>query len=132
MIRDISKDTGKKIELLISGSETSADKKVIEEIKTPLMHIIRNSIDHGIETPEERVAAGKSPTGQIHLHAKSLENKIVIEVNDDGRGIDLELIKKRALEKKLITEKELEFLTNEQVMNIIFWSGFSTDRKSVV
>lgn len=126
MIRDISKDTGKKIELLISGSETSADKKVIEEIKTPLMHIIRNSIDHGIETPEERVAAGKSPTGQIHLHAKSLENKIVIEVNDDGRGIDLDLIKKRALEKKLITEKELEFLTNEQIMNIIFWSGFST------
>lgn len=126
MIRDISKDTGKKIELLISGSETSADKKVIEEIKTPLMHIIRNSIDHGIETPEERVAVGKSPTGQIHLHAKSLENKIVIEVNDDGRGIDLEQIKKRALEKNLITQKELEFLTNEQIMNIIFWSGFST------
>lgn len=126
MIRDISKDTGKKIELLISGSETSADKKVIEEIKTPLMHIIRNSIDHGIETPEERVAAGKPPTGQIHLHAKSLENKIIIEVNDDGRGIDLEVIKKRALEKNLITEKELEFLTNEQIMNIIFWSGFST------
>lgn len=126
MIRDISKDTGKKIELLISGSETSADKKVIEEIKTPLMHIIRNSIDHGIETPQERVEAGKLPTGQIHLHAMSMENKIVIEVNDDGRGIDLEVIKRRALEKKLITEKELAYLTNEQVMNIIFWSGFST------
>lgn len=126
MIRDISKDTGKKIELLISGSETSADKKVIEEIKTPLMHIIRNSIDHGIETPQERLMAGKAQTGQIHLHAKSLENKIVIEVNDDGRGIDLEVIKKRALEKHLITEKELEYLTNEQIMNIIFWSGFST------
>ena len=126
MIRDISKDTGKKIELLISGSETSADKKIIEEIKTPLMHIIRNSIDHGIETPDERILAGKPQTGQIHLHAKSLENKIVIEVNDDGRGIDLEVIKKRAIEKKLITEKELEYLTNEQIMNIIFWSGFST------
>ncbi len=126
MIRDISKDTGKKIELLISGSETSADKKVIEEIKTPLMHIIRNSIDHGIESPQERVLAGKPQTGQIHLHAKSLENKIVIEVNDDGRGIDLEVIKRRALEKKLVTEKELEYLTNEQIMNIIFWSGFST------
>lgn len=126
MIRDISKDTGKKIELLISGSETSADKKVIEEIKTPLMHIIRNSIDHGIESPQERVLAGKPQTGQIHLHAKSLENKIVIEVNDDGRGIDLEVIKRRAVEKKLITEKELEYLTNEQIMNIIFWSGFST------
>lgn len=126
MIRDISKDTGKKIELLISGSETSADKKIIEEIKTPLMHIIRNSIDHGIETPQERAMAGKHPTGQIHLHAKSLENKIVIEVNDDGRGIDLDEIKKRALEKKLVTEKEMEYLSNEQIMNIIFWSGFST------
>ena len=127
MIRDISKVTGKQIELLISGSETSADKKVIEEIKTPLMHIIRNSIDHGIEPPQERIATGKSPVGKIHLHAKSLENKIIIEVNDDGRGIDIEKIKNRALEKKLITEKECMYLTDEQIMNIIFWSGFSTE-----
>ena len=83
MIRDISKDTGKDIELLISGSETSADKKVIEEIKAPLMHIIRNSIDHGIETPQERIAAGKSPKGKIYLIAKSMQNKIIIEIHDD-------------------------------------------------
>ena len=126
MIRDISNDTGKQIELLISGSETSADKKIIEEIKSPLIHIIRNSIDHGIETPDERVAQGKSPVGKIHLHAKNLENKIVIEITDDGRGIDLEKIKQRAIDKKLITPKECSYLTDEQVMNMIFWSGFST------
>lgn len=128
MIRDISKDTGKDIELLISGSETSADKKVIEEIKAPLMHIIRNSIDHGIETPQERIAAGKSPKGKIYLIAKSLQNKIVIEIHDDGRGIDLKKIVKRALEKNLITQKEAEYLSAEQIMNIIFWPGFSTEQ----
>ncbi len=128
MIRDISRDTGKEIELLISGSETSADKKVIEEIKAPLMHIIRNSIDHGIETPQERVAAGKSPKGKIYLIAKSLQTKIIIEIHDDGRGIDLQKIKKRALEKNLITQKEADYLTDEQIMNIIFWPGFSTER----
>ncbi len=128
MIRDISKDTGKDIELLISGSETSADKKVIEEIKAPLMHIIRNSIDHGIETPQERIALGKSPKGKIYLIAKSLQNKIVIEIHDDGRGIDLKKIVNRALEKNLITPKEAEYLSAEQIMNIIFWPGFSTEQ----
>ena len=128
MIRDISKDTGKEIELLISGSETSADKKVIEEIKAPLMHIIRNSIDHGIEMPQERVAMGKSPKGKIYLIAKSIQNKIIIEVHDDGRGIDLQKIVKRALEKNMITRKEAEYLSAEQIMNIIFWPGFSTEQ----
>lgn len=128
MIRDISKDTGKDIELLISGSETSADKKVIEEIKAPLMHIIRNSIDHGIETPQERIEAGKPPKGKIYLIAKSLQNKIVIEIHDDGRGIDLQKIVKRALEKNLITQREAEYLSAEQIMNIIFWPGFSTEK----
>ena len=128
MIRDISKDTGKEIELLISGSETSADKKVIEEIKAPLMHIIRNSIDHGIENPQERIAAGKSPKGKIYLIARSMQNKIVIEVHDDGRGIDLKKIVNRALEKGMITQKEAEYLSAEQIMNIIFWPGFSTEQ----
>ena len=128
MIRDISKDTGKEIELLISGSETSADKKVIEEIKAPLMHIIRNSIDHGIETPQERIAAGKSPKGKIYLIARSVQNKIIIEIHDDGRGIDLKKIVNRALEKGMITQKESEYLSAEQIMNIIFWPGFSTEQ----
>lgn len=128
MIRDISKDTGKEIELLISGSETSADKKVIEEIKAPLMHIIRNSIDHGIETPQERILAGKSPKGKIYLIARNLQNKIVIEVHDDGRGIDLKKIVARALEKGMITQQEADYLSAEQIMNIIFWPGFSTEQ----
>lgn len=128
MIRDISKDTGKDIELLISGSETSADKKVIEEIKAPLMHIIRNSIDHGIETPEERIAAGKPPKGKIYLIAKSHQNKIIIEIHDDGRGIDLQKIVNRALEKNMISQREAEYLSAEQIMNIIFWPGFSTEK----
>ena len=128
MIRDISRDTGKEIELLISGSETSADKKVIEEIKAPLMHIIRNSIDHGIETPQERIVAGKPPKGKIYLIAKSMQNKIIIEVHDDGRGIDLQKILDRALEKNLITKREADYLSAEQIMNIIFWPGFSTEK----
>jgi len=128
MIRDISKDTGKEIELLISGSETSADKKIIEEIKAPLMHIIRNSIDHGIETPQERISVGKSPKGKIYLIARSLQNKITIEIQDDGRGIDLQKIVARALEKGMITQKEADYLSPEQIMNIIFWPGFSTEQ----
>lgn len=128
MIRDIAQDTGKDIELLISGSETSADKKVIEEIKAPLMHIIRNSIDHGIETPQERIEAGKSPKGKIYLIARSYQNKIIIEIHDDGRGIDLQKILNRALEKGLITQREASYLTAEQIMNIIFWPGFSTEQ----
>lgn len=128
MIRDIGQATGKDIELFISGSETSADKKVIEEIKAPLIHIIRNSIDHGIETPEERIAAGKSPKGKIYLIAKNKQNKIVIEIHDDGRGIDLQKIVNRALEKGMITPKEANYLSAEQIMNIIFWPGFSTEQ----
>jgi two-component system chemotaxis sensor kinase CheA len=128
MIRDIGQATGKDIELFISGSETSADKKVIEEIKAPLIHIIRNSIDHGIETPEERIAAGKSPKGKIYLIAKNKQNKIIIEIHDDGRGIDLQKIVNRALEKGMITLKEANYLSAEQIMNIIFWPGFSTEQ----
>lgn len=128
MIRDIAQDTGKDIELLISGSETSADKKVIEEIKAPLMHIIRNSIDHGIETPQERIEAGKPAKGKIYLIARSYQNKIIIEIHDDGRGIDLQKILNRALEKGLITQREASYLTAEQIMNIIFWPGFSTEQ----
>jgi len=127
MIRDISQDTGKEIELLISGSETSADKKVIEEIKAPLMHIIRNSIDHGIETPQERIAIGKPPKGKIYLVAKSHQNKITIDIHDDGRGVDLQKILARALEKGMITQKEADTMSAEQIMNIIFWPGFSTE-----
>ncbi|MFA6988514.1 MAG: hybrid sensor histidine kinase/response regulator [Candidatus Gastranaerophilaceae bacterium] len=126
MVRDISRDKGKQIELILSGSETNADKKIIEEIKSPLTHIIRNSIDHGIETPDERIKKEKSPTGKIFLSAYHLENSILIEIIDDGRGIDLEKIKNKVIQKGLLSKEELAAMTDNQIMNIIFWPGFST------
>lgn len=126
MVRDISKEENKDVEILISGGDTSVDKKIIEEIKTPLIHIIRNSIDHGIEPPEERKQLGKSPTGKIQISAKNYSNKIIIEIKDDGRGVNLEKIKMKALAKGLLSENELKILSNEQIMNLIFLPGFST------
>ena len=126
MVRDIARDKNKEVEFLISGSETSVDKKIIEEIKSPLMHIIRNAIDHGIETPEERVKNGKTSSGRIMLAAYHLENSVLIEITDDGKGIDVEMIKKKVLQKELLTPEELEAMSEDQIMNIIFWPGFST------
>lgn len=126
MVRDIAREKNKEIELIISGSETSVDKKIIEEIKSPLMHIIRNSIDHGIEDPETRIKNNKNPVGTIHLSASHLENSVLIEITDDGKGIDLDLIKKKVLQKGLLTPNELDAMSEAQIMNIIFWPGFST------
>jgi len=126
MVRDIAREKNKNIELVISGSETSVDKKIIEEIKSPLMHIIRNSIDHGIELPEVRIKNGKNPQGKIFLSAYHLENSVLIEVMDDGRGIDLEAVKRKAIQKGLLSEAELQSMNDDQIMNIIFWPGFST------
>lgn len=126
MVRDIAQEKNKKIELEIIGSETTTDKKIIEEIKTPLIHIIRNAIDHGIETPEEREAAGKNPTGKIFLCAKQLNNKVIIEIKDDGRGINLAKIREKAIQKGFLTEEELNSMNDEQITNLIFAPGFST------
>ncbi len=126
MVRDIARDRNKEIEFFITGSDTSVDKKIIEEIKSPLMHIIRNSIDHGVEIPSERVAKGKNPTGKVLLAAYHLENSVLIEVSDDGKGVDIETIKKKVLQKELLTKEELDAMSEEQIMNIIFWPGFST------
>lgn len=126
MVRDISMEKGKEIELFISGSQTSADKKIIEDIKTPLIHIVRNAIDHGIETPEQRIANNKPPVGQIHLSAEHRDNKIIIEVKDDGKGVNFEKIKEKALEKGLLSQKEIDAMTDEQIMDLIFHPGFST------
>ena len=129
MVRDIAKEKGKEISLSISGSETNADKKIIEEIKTPLIHIIRNAIDHGIELPNERIAVGKDAIGKIHINARHNENKIIIEVHDDGRGVNLEKIRQKAISKGLLTFDEMKSMTDEQLMNLIFWPGFSTEEK---
>ncbi len=126
MIRDISREHEKEIDFEIVGSQTSVDKKIIEDIKSPLMHIIRNSIDHGIETPQERLNKGKPAAGKITLAAYHLENSVLIEISDDGKGINLDAIKEKAVEKGFLTTNELKTMSNEQIMNIIFWPGFST------
>lgn len=127
LTRDIAREQGKQVDMIITGSETSADKTIIEEIKAPLIHIIRNSIDHGIETPEERIKAGKNPTGKILLNSYTSGNVITIEVIDDGKGISLEEIKNKALSRNLLSEAELNELTEAQILNLIFWPGFTTN-----
>lgn len=129
MVRDIAANNQKEVELLISGSETTVDKKIIEEIKMPLIHILRNSIDHGIELPEDRIKNNKPRVGKIHLSARYEENKIIIEVEDDGLGINLKKVKEKALQKGLLTTEEINTMDDEQIMNLIFWPGFSTGDK---
>ena len=126
MVRDIATEKGKDIDFEIQGNDTCADKKIIEEIKTPLIHILRNAIDHGIETKEERIASGKSPVGRIMLSAKQDDNKVIIDVIDDGRGFNLEKIKDRAISRGFLTKEDIESMTDEAIMNIIFWPGFTT------
>lgn len=126
MVRDIASEKGKEIDFEIEGKDTCVDKKIIEEIKTPLIHILRNAIDHGIETRDERLACGKNPIGHILLSAKQDDNKIIIKVSDDGRGFNLEKIKDRAVSRGFLTKEDVENMTDEAIMNIIFWPGFTT------
>ncbi len=129
MVRDLSRKMGKSIRLELAGEETELDKSVIEEIGDPLVHIIRNSIDHGIEMPDDRVAQGKDPEGVVRISAYQEGNSIVIEITDDGRGIDPEKIRRKAVEKGVITEADALRLTDSEAVNIIFMPGFSTAEK---
>ena len=126
MIRDLSRELGKKIELNISGEETELDKSIVEEIGDPLVHIIRNSCDHGIESTADRVAAGKPETGTIHLKAYNEGNQIVIQITDDGKGLDAEMLKAKSVEKGVITEKEADTMSDKEAFALIFRPGFST------
>lgn len=126
MVRDIANEKGKDIDFEIEGKDTCADKKIIEEIKTPLIHILHNAIDHGIESKEERIANGKSPVGKILLSAKQDNNKVIIDVVDDGQGFNLEKIKDRAVSRGFLTQDDIDSMTDEAIMNIIFWPGFTT------
>lgn len=126
MVRDIANEKGKDIDFEIEGKDTCADKKIIEEIKTPLIHILRNAIDHGIESKEERIANGKSPVGRVLLSAKQDDNKVIIDVMDDGQGFNLEKIKDRAVSRGFLTQEDIDSMTDEAIMNIIFWPGFTT------
>ena len=124
--RDISKSFSKDVELIIEGEDTELDKKVIEKIGAPFMHMIRNSIDHGIESPEKRLDAGKSERGVIKLSASYEGGSVLIELSDDGRGISLEKIKKNALQKKILDEDTLNKISESEIIDLIFYPGFST------
>lgn len=126
IIRDIAAKCGKEIDLTMDGKETEIDRGIIEDLLDPLTHLIRNSVDHGIESSEERIALGKSPRGSISLSARHEESYIIIEVSDDGRGIDPSRIKKKILEKGLMSEEALSDLTENEIIQFIFEPNFST------
>lgn len=126
MVRDLSKELDKEINLEMSGEETEVDRTVIDEIGDPLIHLIRNSIDHGIEHPEERLEAGKSEVGTVKLKSYPDGNNVVIEVEDDGKGIDIEKVKQKAMDNNLITENKAENMTKEEAIDLLFNAGFST------
>lgn len=126
MVRDLARTLGKDIELEIRGEDTEVDKSVIEHIGDPLVHIIRNSIDHGIEPPKERILKGKPEKGKILIDAYQKGTQIVIDIRDDGRGIDVEAVKAKAITKGLITLEEAEKMSEDAIINLIFLPGFST------
>lgn len=126
MVRDLSRELGKNIDLVITGEETELDKSIVEEIGDPLIHIIRNSCDHGIEVPEVRKNAGKEEIGRVELKAYNEGNHIVIEISDDGKGLDPDMLKQKAIEKGVITEREADAMSDKEAFSIIFKPGFST------
>lgn len=129
MVRDLAQKFGKDIKLELEGGETELDRSVIEVIGDPLMHILRNSVDHGVELPEERVKAGKPAQGRVVVSARHQENHIVIEITDDGKGIDVERVKAKAVQTGVITKDQAERMTEKEALQLIFASGLSTAEK---
>ncbi len=125
-VRDLAKREGKEVELVIEGAETKADKRILEEMKDPLIHMIRNAIDHGIETPAERQKLGKVPAATLRIKGYQTASNIIIEVADDGRGLNLDRIKKTAVKRSICTPEELDAMTESQIQSLIFAAGFST------
>ena len=129
LIRDISKSLGKEVQLVLEGQETELDRTVIDEIGDPMVHLIRNSLDHGIEEPSERIAAGKPEIGTLKISAYQEGSGVIIEVQDDGKGIDVEKVKKKAVEKGIISIEESQTISDEEAVKIIFLPGFSLASK---
>ncbi len=127
LVRDLSGQMGKKIDLKLSGETTEVDKNIIEKIGDPLVHLVRNSLDHGIEMPEDRLACGKSENGTIELNAFHRGGNIVIEIVDDGKGLDKDMLRQKGIEKELISEEDI--LSDKQVFDLIFMAGFSTAKE---
>lgn len=126
VVRDLSTELGKDIELVTGGAETELDRQILDLVRDPLTHMVRNSADHGIETPAERIARGKPRVGRIGLHASQAGGSIAIEISDDGRGLDLELIRRRILQGRLAAEADLARMSDDQVADHIFRPGFTT------
>ncbi|MGC8822238.1 MAG: chemotaxis protein CheA [Desulfurella sp.] len=126
VVRDICRDLNKEVNLVIEGAETELDKSIVEEINEPFVHLIRNAIDHGIESPSERIQKGKNKIGTLKLSASQEGNHIVISVEDDGRGMDKEKIKQKAIENGIITEQEASLMSENDIFNLVFLPGFST------
>lgn len=129
MVRDLSRELDKEINLTIEGEETELDRTVIDEIGDPLVHLIRNSIDHGVEHPDERSAKGKNPTGEVGLIARHEGNNVVIMVTDDGHGIDPQKMRMKAVEKGLITQEDADRMDDNEAVRLVFMAGFSTADK---
>ena len=126
LVRDMSRKLNKEINLVLAGGETEADKNIVELLSDPLIHLVRNSLDHGIESPEARKAAGKNPQGEITLTAFQESDRVVIEIQDDGKGVDPEVIKKKAYEKGILNDERLETISDHDAVQLIFAAGFST------
>lgn len=129
MIRDLSKKLNKQMKLYITGEDTELDRTVIDEIGDPLMHLLRNSADHGLENAELRAERGKDPVGNIYLNAFQDGNSVIIEVRDDGNGIDIEKVRNKALEKGTITQEQAEVMTDKDIVDLLFRPSFSTSEK---
>ncbi len=126
MVRDLAQQQQKQINLILEGGETTADKRILEEMKDPLMHIIRNAIDHGIEPSSQRQVSGKPLVATIHIRAYQTATNVVIEIEDDGQGLDIEAIKSKAIARKVCRAEEINEMTDSQIFMLIFNSGFST------
>src|SRR5690554_5205408 len=129
MIRQLARELHKEVEIEIIGAETELDRTVIDEIGDPLVHLIRNAMDHGIETPTERDQLGKPRQGKITLEAYHSGNHVFVEISDDGAGINKEKVKNKAIAKGVVTESEAEVLTDHQIYELILASGFSTNEE---
>jgi two-component system chemotaxis sensor kinase CheA len=126
LVRDVSRQLGKKVALVTQGDGTEADKTVVDRLFEPLVHLVRNAVDHGIETPEQRLAAGKPETATVSIQASRVGDRFLLQVADDGRGIDPAVVRRKAFEKQLMPSEELEALTDGQVIELVFAVGFST------
>lgn len=126
LVRDLARKLNKNIKLTLEGEETEADKNIVEELADPLIHLIRNSLDHGLETSDEREASGKPSQGNIILRAIPKDDQVIIEVIDDGKGIDPDIIKRKAYEKGVIDEERLDSISDSDALQLIFAPGFST------